>query len=89
MTIAIGVVVRVLGLVCWIGQGFVFFVSEVAETFGLLEPREDLDGTFYIIKVESLGLADFLPAWTLPLSSLMMIVGASGWPLAALVAGGT
>lgn len=54
-----------------------------------MEPREDLDQTFYIIETESLGLVDFLLTWTFPLAGFLMIIEASTWPFFALVGGGT
>lgn len=88
MTFAIGIVVIVLGLIAWIGQGLVFFAPDTAQKFGLVEPREDMDETFYIIETKSIGLADILLAWTLPLAGFLMIVDAPHWPSMALVAGG-
>ncbi len=89
MTLVIGVPVILLGLLCWLGQSLVFLAPEVAQKFGLVEPREELDETFYIIEVESLGLADLLLTWTLPLAGFMMIIDAPSWPWFALVGGGT
>ncbi len=88
MTIAVGILCVGLGLLCWLGQSLVYVAPEVAQRFGLVEPREDLDETFYIIEVKSLGLVDLLVTWTFPLAGLLMIIGAPGWPWVALVAGG-
>ncbi len=88
MTLAMGIVAIVLGLICWLGQSLVFFAPDMAQKLGLVEPREDMDETFYIIEVESLGLADLLLAWTLPLAGLLMILDTPGWPVLALVGGG-
>lgn len=89
LTVAIGVAVVLLGLICWVGQSLAFLAPEIARRLGLVEPREDMDETFYIIEVESLGLTDLLLTWTLPLSAFLMLVGTSGWPWLALVGGGT
>jgi hypothetical protein len=89
MTLANGILVIMLGLLCWIGHSLVFFSPKVAQKFGLVEPREDLDETFYIIEVESLGLADLLVTWTFPIAGFLMIINASSWPWFAPVGGGT
>ena len=83
-----GIIIILLGLICWAGQSFVFFAPRSAERFGLIEPREDLEETFYIIEAESLGLTDLLLAWPLPLAGLLMILEVPGWPVWALVGGG-
>ncbi len=85
MTFAVGILVLGLGLLCWLGQSLVFIAPEVAQRFGLVEPREDLDETFYIIEVKSLGLVDLLVTWTFPLAGLLMIIEAPSWPWVALV----
>ena len=88
MSIILGIVVLLLGLLCWIGQSLVFFAPETAQKFGLCEPRSDMDESFYIIEVESLGLADLLLTWTFPLAGLLMILDNRAWPFLALVASG-
>lgn len=89
MTLIIGIPVILLGLLCWLGQSLVFIAPELAQKFGLVEPRADLDETFYIIEAESLGLADLLLTWTFPLAGVLMILDAPSWPYFALVGGGT
>ena len=88
MAFFLGIVILLLGLICWVGQGLVFIAPETAQNLGLCEPRAEMDEAFYIIEVESLGLADLLLTWTFPLAGLLMILDNPGWPILALVAGG-
>ncbi len=88
MTMAVGILALGLGLLCWIGQSLVYAAPEVAQRFGLVEPLEDLDETFYINEVKSLGLVDLLVTWTFPLAGFLMIIEAPSWPVVALIGGG-
>ncbi len=43
LTTILGIVVIVLGLICWLGQALVVFAPRVAIKLGLNEREEDLD----------------------------------------------
>ncbi len=43
LTTVLGILVIVLGLICWLGQALVVFAPRVAVMLGLNEREEDLD----------------------------------------------
>ena len=88
LTTILGIVVIVLGLICWLGQALVVFVPRVAIKLGLNEREEDLDRSMYLFERLSQGIMDVLLAWMLPAAALMMLVGDKHWPILALVGGG-
>ncbi len=87
MTIA-GILVVVLGLICWLGQSLVVFAPRVAVKLGVGEPEEDVDRSMYLFERFSQGIMDVLLTWMLPASALMMLLGNEHWPILALVGGG-
>ncbi len=88
LTTTLGVLVIVLGLICWIGQALVVFVPHVAVKLGVGEPEEDLDRSMYLFERFSQGIMDVLLTWLLPASALMMLLDQGHWPILALVGGG-
>jgi hypothetical protein len=49
MTTAIGIVVILAGLICWIGQILSFFVPSVAAKVGVCELEEEMDPFSHVI----------------------------------------
>ncbi len=88
LTTILGIVVIVLGLICWLGQALVVFAPRVAIKLGLNEREEDLDRSMYLFERLSQGIMDVLLAWMLPAAALMMLLGDKRWPILALVGGG-
>ncbi len=88
ITTVFGVLVIVLGLVCWLGQTLVVFAPRVAEKIGVNEPEENVDRSMYLFERYSQGIPDMLLTWMLPASALMMLLGHPYWPILALVGGG-
>ena len=88
VTTILGVLVIVLGLICWLGQAFVVFTPHVAVKLGVVEPEEDLDKSMYLFERYSQGIMDILLTWLLPASALMMLLDHKNWPILALVGGG-
>ena len=88
LTTLIGVVVLVLGLICWVGQTLAVFFLPTAVRLGLFEPEHEVDPSMYLFERMSQGIMDVLLTWILPLSALLMILGQPSWPLFALVGGG-
>ena len=84
----LGILVIVLGLICWLGQALVVFAPRVAVMLGLNEREEDLDRSMYLFERLSQGIMDVLLAWMLPAAALMMLLGNKHWPILALVGGG-
>ncbi len=88
VTTILGVLVIVLGLICWLGQTLVVFAPRVAEKLGVGEPEEELDRSMYLFERYSQGIPDILLTWTLPASALLMLLDYEHWPILALVGGG-
>jgi hypothetical protein len=84
----VGVVTLVLGLIAWIGQGLAFLAPEAAVRLGVLEPKEELDPTLYLVEARAMGLSDLLLGWILPASALLMLLHHPFWPLLALIGSG-
>ncbi len=88
LTTAVGVVVILLGLICWIGQSLVVFAPDLAVKLGVGEPEQDVDRSMYLFERFSQGIPDILLTWILPAAALMMLLGIDHWPILALVGGG-
>ena len=88
LTTAAGILVIVLGLICWVGQALVVFAPDIAVKLGVGEPEQELDRSMYLFERYSQGIPDILLTWMLPAAALMMLLGLDQWPLFALVGGG-
>ena len=88
MITLIGIVVIVVGLIVYIGQGLSFLAPDIATKIGLNDPEEEMDQSLYIIETKANGLSDIILTWTLPLSGLLMIFDHKAWPILALVGSG-
>ena len=88
ITTALGILVIVLGLICWTGQALVVFAPDIAVKLGLGEPEQDLDRSMYLFERYSQGIMDILLTWILPAAALMMLLGLDQWPIFALVGAG-
>ncbi len=84
----VGIMVILLGLICWVGQSLVVFAPDVAVKLGVGEPEDELDRSMYLFERFSQGIPDILLTWILPVAALMMLFGMVQWPLFALVGGG-
>ncbi len=88
LTTIFGILVIVLGLICWLGQTLVVVAPDVAVKLGVGEPEEEVDRSMYLFERFSQGIMDILLTWILPASALMMLLGYDHWPILALVGGG-
>lgn len=88
LTTVLGILVIVLGLICWLGQTLVVFAPRAAIKLGVGEPEEDLDRSMYLFERYSQGIMDILLTWMLPAAALLMLLGEKYWPILALVGGG-
>jgi len=70
----IGVIIVILGLICWVGQTMAVFFLPTAIKLGLFEPEHEVDPTMYLFERMSQGIMDVLLTWILPLSALLMIL---------------
>ena len=83
-----GILVIVLGLICWIGQTLVVFAPDIAVKLGVGEPEQEVDRSMYLFERYSQGIMDVLLIWILPAAALMMLLGIDQWVVFALVGGG-
>ena len=84
----LGILVIVLGLVCWLGQTLVVVAPRIAEKIGVGEPEEEVERSMYLFERFSQGIPDILLTWMLPASALMMLLDTQHWPILALIGGG-
>jgi uncharacterized membrane protein len=87
MTITIGIITIILGLIGWVGQTLAVFNNDLATKLGLSETEEVMDPTMLAFERFSMGIMDFLLMWILPVSGYLMIIGNEWWPVFALVGG--
>ena len=88
METLIGILVIVLGLICWLGQTLVVFAPDVAVKFGVNEAEDSIDKSMYLFERYSQGIMDVLLTWLLPASAVMMLLDYAYWPVFALVGAG-
>jgi hypothetical protein len=77
METIIGIVVIVVGLICWIGQSLSFLAPHIAIRIGLCEPENEMDQTLYIIETKAHGLNDMILTWTAAARIVAYAVGTS------------
>ena len=87
MTITIGIITIILGLIGWVGQTLAVFNNDLATKLGLSETEEVMDPTMLAFERFSMGIMDFLLMWILPVSAFLMIIENALWPVFALVGG--
>ena len=87
MDVIWGVIVLVISLIGWLGQAITAFSPELAARWGVTEPEDDVDSTFYA-DVHGEAYWDTLTIWTLPVAGLLLILNSSAWPYFGLVGGG-
>lgn len=88
MGILWGVVLLVLGLICWGGQCISFLWPDTAVRLGLLEAEADVEPVFWA-DVRGEAAWDALVTWTLPVAGLLLVLDSSAWAYFGLVGGGT
>ena len=66
VTTTLGVLVIVLGLICWLGQTLVIFAPDVAVKLGVNEAEDTVDKSMYLFERYSQGIMDVLLTWLLP-----------------------
>jgi len=88
MSTFIGIAIVIAGLICWAGQTLSYLAPGFATRFGLLEQKEEMDETLYIIEAKALCLNDMLLTWTLPLSGVLLLLDNPFWPYLGLIGGG-
>ena len=87
MTVALGVVALLLGSVGLAGQLISVLDFELAQRLGLQEKDGGTDPLFRHLELNT-ARWDLFVLWTLPLAGIGMLIDATWWPWAALIAGG-
>jgi len=88
MVTATGILILIVGLVAWIGQTLAFLTPALAVRLGVLERKEGMDASLYVIEAKAEGLVDMLLTWTFPLSALLMLLDHPFWPYLGLIGSG-
>ena len=88
MTTLFSIIVIALGLIAWAGQILSFFTPQLAIRIGVLEPKEEVDETLYVIESKAMGLVDVFTAWVFPTSGLLLLLDNSLWPIFGLIGAG-
>lgn len=87
MDVLIGVVIMVLGLMCWCGQVVNWLWPERAVRWGLSENEASVEPVFWV-DTRAEAAWDSLIVWTLPLAGLLRLLDVSEWAYLGLVGGG-
>jgi hypothetical protein len=82
-----GIVLVVLGVICWIGQTISWFAPATAVRLGLMEAEHDVEPTFWA-DVRGEAAWDSLTLWTLPVSGVLLLLGSTSWAYLGLIGGG-
>jgi hypothetical protein len=87
MDVLLGVVLLVLGLICWGGQVFNWLWPETAARLGLTEAEAAVEPVFWV-DTRAEAAWDSLVVWTLPLAGLLLLLNVSAWAYLGLLGGG-
>ncbi len=82
-----GIVLLVLGVVCWGGQAVSWLAPVTAVRLTLTEAESDVEPAFW---ADTRGEApwDFLTLWTLPVAGVLLVLDVAEWAYFGLVGGG-
>lgn len=87
MDVVLGVVLLVLGLICWGGQVVNWLAPEQAAKMGLSEAADSVEPVFWV-DTRAEAAWDSLVVWTLPLAGLLLLLEVEAWAYWGLVGGG-
>ena len=87
MDVLLGVVLLVLGLICWGGQSFNWLAPETAVRLGLTEAETAVEPVFWV-DTRAEAAWDSLTVWPLPVAGLLLLLDVSAWAHLGLVGGG-
>jgi hypothetical protein len=82
-----GIVLVVLGVVCWGGQAVSWLAPPTAVRLGLSEAEQDVEPTFWA-DIRGEAAWDALTLWTLPVAGILLMLDSSSWAYFGLVGGG-
>jgi hypothetical protein len=82
-----GIVLVVLGVVCWGGQAVSWLAPPTAVRLGLSEAEQDVEPTFWA-DIRGEAAWDTLTLWTLPVAGILLMLDSSSWAYFGLVGGG-
>ncbi|MFC2135525.1 hypothetical protein ACFLTH_13005 [Bacteroidota bacterium] len=87
MNIALGIVVLVLSLICWIGQVISVIAPKLAVKLGLTENESNVDRVFFI-EEKCEAIVDSLLTWIMIPASILLITDNPDWIYFGLIGGG-
>lgn len=82
-----GIVMVVLGVICWGGQAISWLAPATAVRLGLMEAEHDVEATFWA-DVRGEVLWDSLTLWTLPVAGILLLLDSAAWAYLGLIGGG-
>ena len=87
MQLALGVVVLLLAVLCWVGQLISWFSPTRAARWSLTERQEDVEPTYWL-DVRGEALWDLISLWPMVVVGWLLIVDRADWAYWGLVGGG-
>lgn len=87
VTIAWGLVVTALSLLCWGGQLLSLVAPDLATKLGLIEDEADVEPVFWA-DVRGEALWDVATLWSLVVAGVLLLVGSDAWAYFGLAGGG-
>ena len=87
MQLALGVVVLLLAVLCWVGQLISWFSPTTAARWSLTERQEDVEPTYWL-DVRGEALWDLISLWPMVVVGWLLIVDSADWAYWGLVGGG-
>ncbi len=87
MQLALGVVVMLLALLCWVGQLISWFAPITAARWSLAERQEDVEPTYWL-DIRGEALWDLISLWPMVVVGWLLIVDSTDWAYWGLVGGG-
>jgi hypothetical protein len=82
-----GLVLVVLGVLAWVGQGTSWLLPDVAVRLGLSEAEADVESVLWA-DIRGEAPWDALTLWTLPAAGLLLFLDVAAWAYLGLVGGG-
>ena len=87
MGVTLAVVLIVLGLLAWGGQGLARFAPTNAARWGLVEEEETVEPVYWA-DIRGEALWDFMTLWSLAAAGVLLLLDSRAWPYFGLAGGG-
>jgi len=87
MGVVWGLIVILLGLLCWGGQTISWLAPGAAERWSLTEGEQTVEPV-YFRDIRGEALWDALTLWTMPVAGILLVSDNPAWPYFGLIGGG-